>query len=267
MGIGADIISIIMEDLVSIVTPSFNCSEFIGMAIESVLAQSYHNWEMLITDDCSTDGTQEILQEYARKDSRIKVYTLENNRGAGVARNNSIKNSSGKYIAFLDGDDMWFSNKLERQVSFMQENKCAMSYTSYLTCDESGEENGIVVCPKKHSLRDSTRDNKPGFSTVMYDVEKVGKVYMPTIRKRQDWGLNMSVLKVCRVAYGIKAPLVYYRKGQDSLSKDKKSLVKYNIAVYQEVLGWSNVKAFFWFFLVYMPCWSLKRFMVYLYNR
>ena len=253
--------------LVSIITATYNTSSFIDRTIRSVQNQSFTDWEMLITDDCSKDNTVEIIKEMASKDERIKSFVLEKNSGAGVARNTSIEHAGGRFIAFLDGDDMWAPDKLEKQIAFMQKNDCAMSYTSYLTCDEQDVVTGIVVCPHKHTLADSKRDNKPGFSTVMYDTEKVGKVFMSTLRKRQDWCLNMTVLKKCGTAFGLVEPLTYYRKGQESLSKDKKSLAKYHVAVYQEVLGWSKLKATLWFLFVYMPCWSWKRFVVGLYNR
>lgn len=253
--------------MVSIITASYNSEAFILKTIRSVQAQTMQDWEMLITDDCSKDGTVDILKEQAALDSRIKYYVLEKNSGAGVARNTSIEHASGRYIAFLDGDDMWSPLKLEKQLSFMKKKDCAMSYTSHLTCDESDNVNGIVVCPKEHKLSDSKRDNKLGFSTVMYDTEKVGKVFMPTIRKRQDWGLNMTVLKQCGVAYGLVEPLTFYRRGQESLSKNKLSLAKYHIAVYQVVLGWSKTRATLWLLFVYMPCWTWKRFIVRLYNR
>lgn len=253
--------------IVSIITATYNSESFVSRTIRSVQEQTMQDWEMLITDDCSKDGTVALLKEQAEMDSRIKYFVLDKNSGAGVARNNSIEHASGRYIAILDGDDMWAPTKLEKQIAFMREKDCAMSYTSYLTCDEEDHVNGIVVCPKRHTLSDSKRDNKPGFSTVMYDTEKVGKVFMPTIRKRQDWGLNMTLLKQCGVAYGMIEPLAYYRRGQESLSKNKKSLVKYNVAVYQVVLGWSRFKATLWFLFVYMPCWTWKRFVIRLYNR
>ena len=255
------------QPLVSIITPTYNCEAFILRTIQSVLAQSFQDWEMLITDDGSTDNTVAVIQAQAAKDSRIKYFVLEKNSGPGVARNHSIEHASGRYIAFLDGDDMWAPDKLEKQVAFMQKKDCAMSFTSYLTCDGDDEVTGVVVCPKRHTLADSKRDNKIGFSTLMYDTGKVGKVLMPTIRKIEDWGLNMTLLKLCGMAYGLVEPLTYYRKGHESLSKDKLSLVKYNIAAYQVALGWSKLKATLWFLFIYVPCWAWKKLVVSLYNR
>ena len=255
------------QPLVSIVTATFNCEAYILRAIQSVLAQSFQDWEMLITDDCSTDNTVSIIQALAAQDSRIKCFVLEKNSGAGIARNHSIAQASGRYITFLDGDDKWDSNKLEKQISFMRQNGCTMSYTSYLLCDVNDEVTGIVVCPKKHSLSECMKDDKAGFSTLMYDSIHVGKVFMPIIRKRQDWGLVLTLLKQCGVAYGIVEPLTVYRKRGESLSCDKFSLVKYNITVYQLVFGWSKLKATLWFLFVYMPNWAWKKLVVSLYNR
>lgn len=247
------------KELVSIITPSYNCSEFIEKTIKSVQNQTYKNWEMLITDDCSTDNSVEIIKAFAFKDPRIKLFQLEKNSGAGVARNKSIEHAQGKYIAFLDSDDKWMPEKLEKQIAFMQEKQCGLSYTSMINIDEHDNEIGIEVAPKRHTLSQNKRDDKVGFSTAVYDQEVVGKIFMPTIRKRQDWGLVLSVLKKCKVAYGIKQPLAYYRIGHDSLSKNKLALVKYNIAAYKSVLGWSSLRAHLFFSFVYLPSYLSKK--------
>lgn len=246
-------------DLVSIITPSYNCSEFIERTIGSVQKQTYTNWEMLITDDCSTDKSVEIIKQIAANDPRIKLFLLDKNSGAGVARNKSIEHAQGKYIAFLDSDDMWMPDKLEKQIAFMEEKQCALSYTSMINIDENDNELGIEVAPKKHTFNQNKRDDKVGFSTAIYNQEMVGKIFMPTIRKRQDWGLVLSVLKICKVAYGLKQPLAYYRMGHESLSKNKLALVKYNIAAYQTVLGWSSLRAYLFFFFIYLPSYLLKK--------
>ena len=181
-----------MEELVSIIMPSYNSSKFIAASIESVIAQTYKNWELLITDDCSKDNTIEIVQQYVDKDERIKLFCLQENSGAGVARNNSIKQAKGRFIAFLDSDDRWKPNKLEVQIPFMSENGYELSYSSYMTCNENGETNGIVVCRKKETFSSIKRDDKIGFLTLIYDVKILGKVYMPIIRKRQDYGLKIQ---------------------------------------------------------------------------
>jgi len=122
--------------LVSIITPSYNSSSFIAETIESILSQTYLNWELLITDDCSTDRSVEIIERYIQRDSRIKLFRLEKNCGAGVCRNRSISEAKGRFIAFCDSDDRWCPEKLEKQLAFMRGKDCALSYTSYMTCDE-----------------------------------------------------------------------------------------------------------------------------------
>lgn len=255
------------NDLVSIITPSYNCSQYIGECIESIQRQTYTNWELLITDDCSTDNSVDVIRHYSENDPRIKIFEQTENGGAGVARNNSIKEAKGRFIAFCDSDDMWMPEKLDKQIAFMKEIDCALSYTSIIECDEKGRVTGVEIAPSKHTFHQSWRDNKVGTSTAMYDTEKVGKMFMPTLRKRQDWGLFMSILRKCGIAYGMKEPFIYYRIGQESLSKNKKSLVKYNIAVYQTILGWSFFRSFLFFSFVYMPCFSYKKLIKHIINK
>ncbi len=245
--------------MVSIITPSYNCSKFIGETIESIQAQTYENWELLITDDCSTDDTREIIRSYAEKDSRIKLFCLEKNSGAGVARNNSIHEAKGRYIAFCDSDDRWYPEKLDKQLNFMTQKGCGMSYTSYMTCDENGVVDGIVVCRHEETLSSLKKDDKIGCLTVMYDTDKVGKVYMPELRKRQDWAMKLRVLQICGKAYGLKEPLAYYRLRSGSISSKKQALVKYNISVYHEIFGWSKLRSTLFFLFAFMPAYLLKR--------
>lgn len=207
--------------LVSIITPSYNCENFIACTIEAILKQTYSNWELLITDDCSTDNSIAIIEEYVHKDPRIKLLKLEVNSGAGICRNKSIEAAKGRYIAFCDSDDVWMSQKLEKQLAFMEKKKCALTYSSYMLMNEEGAEKGIVVCRSKLNYHQLKRDNEIGCLTAMYDTEKVGKMYMSSIRKRQDWGLWLEILAKCKVAYGIKEPLAYYRIRKGSISNKK----------------------------------------------
>lgn len=241
------------NELVSIITPSYNCSSFIKETIESIMLQTYQNWELLITDDCSTDNSSDIISEYCIRDSRIKLFQLSQNSGAGVARNNSIKEAKGRFIAFCDSDDRWYPDKLEKQLAFMKDKDCAVSHTSYMTCDEDNQITGIIVCRKIETLNTMCKDDKMGFLTVIYDTFKTGKIYMPELRKRQDWALKLKLLKECRFSYGMKEPLAYYRKREGSISNNKRSLIKYNIAVYREILGWSIIKSNLYFYFCFMP--------------
>lgn len=249
-----------MSSLISIITPSYNSSRFIAETIESVLVQTYQNWEMLITDDCSKDDSVEIIQRYTKKDPRIKLFQLEKNSGAGVCRNNSIREAKGRYIAFLDSDDRWYPSKLEKQIAFMEQQGCAVSYTSYDVCDENGKLTGVVYCKKKIGYCSIIIDNGIGCLTGMYDTEKVGKVYMPEIRKRQDWALWISLIKKCGCAYGMKGDVLsLYRNVSHSISSNKINLLKYNWRLYKEVLGFSFLKAFIILFFCFSPHYIYKK--------
>ena len=248
-----------MNNLVSIITPSFNSSEYLSKTIESIMAQTYTNWELLITDDCSADETISIIKEYIEKDNRIKLFQLEENSGAGVVRNNSIKKANGRFIAFCDSDDTWLPDKLEKQISFMEEKKCALSYSSYWVQNENDEIIKEVECLEKITYSDLVKDNCVGCLTAMYDVSLLGKIYMPTLRKRQDWGLWVIIIKQCHEAFGIKEPLAVYRLRNDSISSNKIELVEHNIRVYTEVLGFSKVKAYIAFCFLFIPTYIKKK--------
>lgn len=246
--------------LVSIITPSYNSSDFIIDTIEGIINQTYSNWELLITDDCSTDNSIEIIEEYARKEPRIKLQKLDVNSGAGICRNKSIEAAKGRYIAFCDSDDVWMPHKLEKQLQFMEEKQCALVYSSYMLMDETGNEKGIAVCKNRLDFNSLKRDNEIGCLTAMYDTAKVGKMYMSSIRKRQDWGLWLEILAKCKVAYGIKEPLAYYRIRSGSISRKKMDLVKHNINVYRTILKYPVWKAYLFFSFAFMPAYALKRF-------
>ncbi|KAA6310586.1 putative teichuronic acid biosynthesis glycosyltransferase TuaG, partial [termite gut metagenome] len=234
-----DLKSIMIKDLVSIITPTYNSSQFIKETINSILNQSYTNWELLITDDCSTDNSIEIISQYAQQDSRIKLFCLSENSGAGIARNNSIKYAKGRFIAFCDSDDKWLPEKLEKQVAFMLKHEYALVYSSYFTCTENGKLEGKVLCRPEVSYYDLVKENCIGCLTAMYDTKRLGKIYMPTIRKRQDWALWLITLKQCRYAYGILDPLAIYRLRRNSLSSNRLNLISYNIKIYRDVLYYS----------------------------
>ena len=247
------------NELVSIITPSYNSAEFITETIESILAQTYENWELLITDDCSTDNSVQVIEQYIEKDPRIKLFRLDKNSGAGVCRNRSITEAKGRFIAFCDSDDCWLPQKLERQISFMMEHDYAFSYSSYMECDESGHIQGIVVCKKKETFSSLKACNGIGCLTAVYDTKHVEKTLMPKIRKRQDWGLWLKILSKCKVAYGLKEPLALYRVRSNSISRNKVGLIKHNLKMYREVLGFSAIKAFLYFCFINMPVFFMKK--------
>ena len=239
--------------------PTYNASKFLADSIESVLGQTYQNLELLITDDCSSDNTRNILKEFAQQDSRVKVEYLQENGGPGIARNHSIERAKGRYIAFCDCDDRWMPEKLERQIAHMTKHDCALCSSSYLICDESGEVTGINISPKYLTLSMMKRDNKLGCLTAVYDIQRLGhKFYMPAIRKRQDWALFLNILKECQICFCLTEPMAYYRQRQQSVSSNKLSLVKYNVNVYETVFGYSRLKAYVYFFLCFLPTYYLK---------
>jgi len=192
-----------IRDLVSIITPTYNSERFIAQTIESVINQSYTNWEMLITDDCSNDNTIDIVKFYQSKDSRIKLFKLEKNHGAGVARNHSLKNAKGRYVAFCDADDQWKKNKLELQLKFMEENNLEFSYSDYEVIDENGNFLRNVKCPKKLTYKKLLRNNYVGCLTAIYDTKFLGKLMMSKIRKRQDWVLWLNIMKKIESTRGL----------------------------------------------------------------
>ncbi len=245
--------------LVSVITPTYNSGRFIAEAIRSVQAQTYANWEMLITDDCSSDDTCAVVGRFAARDSRIRLFRLAENAGAGAARNNSIERARGRFIAFLDSDDRWLPEKLECQLAFMREKGCALSYASCLTCGEDGAPAGVIVCRRRETLFSMKCDDGMPFLTVMHDIRKTGKIFMPMLRKRQDWGFCLQVLTECRVACGIREPLAVYRVRPGSVSRNKLSLVKYNIDVYRKVFGYSRLASSMWFLFLFMPAHLFKK--------
>jgi glycosyltransferase involved in cell wall biosynthesis len=255
------------QDLVSIITPSYNCSDYIAATIESIQGQTYGNWELLITDDCSTDDTVAIVERYAATDSRIRLLKLDVNSGAGVARNKSIAAAQGRYIAFCDSDDRWLPTKLERQVEFLKKNNATVGYSSYLTCNEVGEVTGMVVAYREISYKEMLSDDSLGFLTCIYDAKALGKVFMPTIRKRQDWGLKILLLQCAGKAVGLIEPLAIYRLRENSLSNKKLSLVKYNVSIYKEVLHYNPMHAWAKFIFDFLPHYAAKRIRLRIINR
>ncbi len=251
-----------MQDfgLVSIVTPSYNCAEFIGQTIESIQAQTYKNWELLITDDCSSDNSREIIRQYAAKDPRIRLLQLDRNSGAGAARNNSIREAKGRFIAFCDSDDRWYPDKLEKQIGFMTDHGYGLTYTSYDVCDEQGQICGFVNCLPRLSYLKILRDNGIGCLTAMFDASKIGKHYMPLIRKRQDWCLWIDLIHTYGTAFGLQQPLALYRDRKNSISSNKIEMLKYNYRVYRNVRGYSAVTSALLLGGVFLPYYFYKKF-------
>lgn len=235
------------NDLVSIITPSYKSAKFIAQTIESVLAQTYQNWEMIIVDDVSPDNSNEIIEEYCKKDSRIKLIKLEKNSGPAVARNRAIEEAEGRYIAFLDADDLWKPEKLEKQLAFMDENDLAFTYSSYDLIDEEGKDLGSFTTKESISYSGMLKTCSVGCLTAIYDTQKLGKVYMPNIIKRQDYGLWLKILKEIGTTKGMLEPLGTYRILKNSVSSNKLNAAKYQWKIYREVENLSFVKSVYYF--------------------
>ncbi len=249
------------EDLVSVIMPTYNESCLLADSIRSILAQTYQNIELLITDDASSNGeVRDMLLQFQQADSRVRLFFLDTNYGPGLARNISIQQARGRFIAFCDSDDCWMPDKVERQVAFMKQHDCVLSYTTYLQRIPEGKVVGIVRCPKTLTFRQLKHDNKIGCSTAMYDTAKYGKFFMPTIRRRQDWALFLSILQKSGKAYGLQEPLTYYCLRRGSVSRAKRfSLIHYNASVYQQLFGYSKLKSYLYLFLIFMPTYFTKR--------
>lgn len=239
--------------------PSYNAEHYIGASIESIIAQSYTDWELLITDDCSTDNSCEIIENYSKKDSRVKLFKLTENQGAAVARNNSIEKAQGRYIAFCDSDDRWIPKKLETQLKFMSDKKIDVCFSSYQEYSEDGKLLGSVKAMDKVTFKDIKTNNYIGCLTCIYDTINIGKVFQPLMRKRQDWAMNIKLIEKAKVAYAVNEELAYYTVRTGSISRNKFDLVKYNIQIYRQVLNYGSIRSWLMFIFVFLPNYFIKK--------
>lgn len=236
---------------ISIITPAYNAERFIGEAIESVLAQTYSNWEMIITDDCSSDQTIEIIKSYQQTDERIKLIQLAENSGSAIARNTSMDHASGSFLAFLDSDDQWLPDKLVKQLDFMLEKDIAFSFTKYVRIEEDGTEtNAITEAPETVDYNELMKHCVIGCLTVMLDKDKIGNERMINIRTRQDYVFWLTIMKTGFLAYGLPEVLAKYRLVEGSISSNKVKAAKQNWYVYRHIEKQSILKSS-WYFLNY----------------
>ncbi len=230
-----------MNRLVSIVMPTYNCAGFIAESVRTVLDQTYPHWELIIVDDASTDNTAEVLAPFL-KDSRIRYVVQEQNGGAAVARSKALSLVTGDYVAFLDSDDLWHPEKLERQLAFMQEKNaagipCWFTATAYTQIDDNGNSLHLALCPPKRAgyWKMLFLSNPIGNSATMYDRTHFGDLTVPTIKKRNDFALWLSMLRGGEYCFGISDRLMTYRVRTGSLSANKLSLMKYHWHLYRQV--------------------------------
>jgi len=244
--------------LVSVIMPTYNCGAFIEESVKSVLMQTVADWELIIVDDCSTDHTLDVLKPYLEKHPNIHYHCLEKNGGPAVARTEAMRLAAGKYMAFLDSDDLWSPDKLEKQIAFMKKTGAVFTCTGYRQMDEDGNDLGVVCVPPLRTDYNAMlyRSNPIGNLTVMYDVEALGRYTVPPIRKRNDFALWLKILRDAECCVGMPDVLGQYRIRKNSVSSNKLSLAKFHWQLYREIeklplwkaalamLSWAFLKAF-----------------------
>ncbi len=248
-----------MSKLVSIITPSYNSEKYITETIRSVQGQSYSNFEMIIIDDCSSDKTVDLIRSLQQKDSRITLFILEKNSGPAVARNTGISRARGRYLTFLDADDIWDANFIEKSIDAIETTGIPFVFSSYRRYDE--KLNPLLtdfIVPEKVTYHDILKTNSISCLTSFLDIERLGKKYMPIIQKRQDMGLWLQYLKEIDYALGIKEPLATYRIRKSSLSRNKTGLFRYQWSFYTEVEHLN-----FFSSIYYMIHWMIRGLMKY----
>lgn len=232
------------DPMVSIIMPVCDCRALVGASIESVLGQTYADWELLAVDDYSRDDSADVVHEFSRMDARVRLLRNHGRRGAARARNFAIRSSRGRYIAFLDSDDQWLPRKLEKQVRFARRTRAPLTFTAYYKIDARSTEtaasfapNGRVVsAPLMLEYRHMLRQDYIGCLTAMYDAGQLGRVLMPEISRRQDYALWLEILRPGRRALGLAEPLALYRAQRPgSLSSNKLRAAGFNWQVYRDV--------------------------------
>ena len=227
-----------MSALVSIIMPSFNTAPFIAESINSVIAQTYTNWELIIVDDASTDNTDEVVTgtiRHCERNEAIHYLKNDRNRGAAYSRNRALREAKGTWIAFLDSDDLWTHDKLEKQIAFMEKNGYAFSYTLYGEMDECGRKTGVVVGgPKRITKMGMFNYCWPGCLTVMYNREVVGDVQIAEIQKNNDYAMWLKIVRMAD-CYLLVENLASYRKRSGSISNHSyMALVKWHYKLYRD---------------------------------
>ncbi len=237
--------------------PLYNCEKFVSEAIESVIAQSYHNWALIVVDDKSTDKSMLIVKNYTNQDSRIKMICLDNNVGPTQARNRAIKEAQGRYIAFLDSDDIWLPTKLEKQIEFMEKKKSFLSYTSYYVINEKSETTGIFHVKKRVTYDDMLKTSTIGTLTTVYNAEKLGKYYFKEIG-HEDYVMKLQILKDIDYAEGVKEPLAKYRVTNKGLSRNKFRTALWQWKIYRNIEHLSIIKSMYYF--IHYVYFGLKKY-------
>ena len=211
------------KGLVSIIMPSYNCGRFVEETIRSVQAQMYQNWEIIFVDDCSRDDTMSIVMALKEEDQRIHVLQNSQNYGAAVSRNFALREAKGRWIAFLDSDDLWKPEKLEHQIKFMEENGYSFSCTERDVVNEESKSVGLFVTgPERITKAGMTRYCWVGCLTVMYDAKVMGVIQIADLKKNNDYAIWLKAIKKAD-CYLLKENLASYRQRKGSISHDSLS--------------------------------------------
>ena len=231
------------QELVSIITPMYKGAAFVAQTIESVLAQTYKNWEMIIVDDCSPDNGAGIAEVKKYTDPRITLIESKENRGSSGARNIALKEAKGRYVAFLDSDDIWHPSFLEKQLKFMKDHDAPLVFSSYRRIDENTKEELLrpFIVPEKVSYKSLLKTCPIFPSTAIYDTEKTPKIYFNEElgSMRDDYVYWLKMFKDIKYGFGNKEVLVDYRMRKTSVTGNKKKVIKpqWNVLYKVEKLG------------------------------
>lgn len=237
------------KELVSVIMPLHNDERYLHDSVQSVLSQSYTNWELLIVDDCSTDDSPQIVDDYCKKDSRIRRFKTDTPSGSPtLPRNIGIQNANGRYIAFLDSDDQWLPSKLENQVMLFNSNDDAiMVFSNYKKMSEDGEKHRLsVIAPSETDYYGMLKGNIMGCLSIMYDAEKVGKNYFPRCG-HEDYALWLSILKKGGKAYNTNTVEALYRVKGNSVSSNKLIAMGWQWNIYRNIEKIGMVKSSYYF--------------------
>lgn len=237
--------------LVSIVTPLYNAEQYISQTINSILNQSYDNWELIIIDDVSSDNSLQVVEKYCAQDTRIRFILLEKNSGPAVARNTGIREAKGKYLTFIDSDDLWDKNFLEKSIEYIENKGCSFVFSSYRRSDENlNKLYDDYIVPYSINYSDLLKSNVISCLTAFIDIEKIGKIYMnDTFLSHEDYSLWLNILKKIDYAYGIKDVMATYRIRKKSVSRNKIKMANTQWKFLREVEKLPLIQTIYYFIL------------------
>jgi teichuronic acid biosynthesis glycosyltransferase TuaG len=244
-------------DLVSIITPAYRCAHVVGETFQSVLDQTYPHWELLVAEDCSPDGSREVIRAWAQADARIKLIEMERNGGPALARNAALGRAQGRWVAFLDSDDLWLPRKLERSLAYARQTDAAFVFTGFRRIPDSGGEAGRYLgVPRTLSYRQLLGNTAIATSTVLLDISRTGAVHMRQTYY-DDFDCWLRILKKGVLAHGLDEDLMRYRVMNQSVSRNKRKSAGKVWRAYRD-LEQMNVVASAWYFTQYAVRGLLK---------